>query len=89
MIQHISIENFKSIKSAETKLQGTAALKGRLGPATKYNKCDGLLPLCEIEMLMCDSLPAEMLEEIARFQAEARSEVGDKDNVWKPGGRRR
>ena len=53
------------------------------------NKCDGLLPLCEIEMLMCDSLPQDMLARIAEFQAEARKEVGDKGKTWKPGGKRR
>ena len=53
------------------------------------NKCDGLLPLGEIEMLMCDSLSGDMLARIAEFQAEARKEVGDKGKVWKPGGKRR
>lgn len=53
------------------------------------NKCDGLLPLCQIEMLMCDSLPMDMQEQIARFQAESRSEMGDKGKLWKPGGQRR
>jgi hypothetical protein len=53
------------------------------------NKCDGLLPLCEIEMLVCDSLPGEMLARIQEFQAKARKEVGDKGKTWKPGGKRR
>jgi hypothetical protein len=53
------------------------------------NKCDGLLPLCEIEMLVCDSLPEDMSARIAEFQATARKEVGDKGKVWKPGGKRR
>jgi len=53
------------------------------------NKCDGLLPLCEIEMLVCDSLPGDMLARIQEFQAKARKEVGDKGKIWKPGGKRR
>ena len=53
------------------------------------NKSDGLLPLCDIEMLVCDSLPAVMLKQIAKFQAEAKAEVGDKGKQWKPGGQRR
>lgn len=53
------------------------------------NKCDGLLPLCEIEMLVCDSLPGDMLARIQEFQAKARKEVGDKGKTWKPGGKRR
>lgn len=53
------------------------------------NKCDGLLELSKIEMLVCDILPPEMQVAIANFQAEARSEVGDKGKQWKPGGQRR
>ena len=53
------------------------------------NKCDGLLPLRDVEMLVCDSLPAEMRIEIARFQNEAKAEVGDQGRTWKPGGPRR
>lgn len=53
------------------------------------NKCDALLPLCEIEMLVCDSLPGEMLARIQDFQAKARKEVGDKGKTRKPGGKRR
>jgi hypothetical protein len=36
------------------------------------NKCDGLLPLCEIEMLLCDSVPGDMLARIAEFQTRAK-----------------
>ncbi len=53
------------------------------------NKCDGLLELSKIEMLVCDELPPEMQRGIARFQAEAKSEVGDKGKQGKPGGQRR
>jgi hypothetical protein len=53
------------------------------------NKCDGLLPLVKIEMLVCEDVPAEMVAEIARFQAVAKSEVGDRGKVWKPGGKRK
>lgn len=53
------------------------------------NKCDGLLELSKIEMLVCDKLPPEMQARIAEFQAEAKSEVGDKGKQWKPGGPRR
>jgi hypothetical protein len=52
------------------------------------NKCDGLLPLREIEMLVCDALPAEMKEEIEKFQEKAKAEVGDRGMRWKPGGPR-
>ncbi len=52
------------------------------------NKCDGLLPLSEIEMLVCDSLPEDMVTKIAEFQDKARNEVGDKGKVRKPGGKR-
>jgi len=44
------------------------------------NKCDDLLELSKIEMLVCDELPPEMLAVIAKFQAEAKTEVGDKGN---------
>lgn len=53
------------------------------------NKCDGLLELSKIEMLVCDELTPEMQSAIAKFQAEAKSEVGDKGKQWKPGGQRR
>jgi len=53
------------------------------------NKCDGLLPLSKIEMLVCDALPAVMLTAIQAFQADAKAEVGDKGKVWVPGGPRR
>ena len=53
------------------------------------NKCDGLLPLREIELLVSDSLHADMRAEIARFQSEAKTEVGDQGKLWKPGGQRR
>ena len=52
-------------------------------------KCDGLLELSKIEMLVCDELTPEMQTTIAKFQAEAKSEVGDKGKLWKPGGLRR
>ena len=42
------------------------------------NKCDGLLELSKIEMLVCNELTPEMQAGIAKFQAEAKSEVGDK-----------
>jgi hypothetical protein len=53
------------------------------------NKSDGLLPLGNIEMLVCDSLPAGMLKEIAKFQAKAKADVGDNGKQWKPGGHRK
>lgn len=53
------------------------------------NKCDGLLELHRIEMLVCDELPPDMLVAIIKFQAEAKAEVGDKGKVWKLGGQRR
>ena len=53
------------------------------------NKSDGLLPLRQIEMLVCDTLPPEMSAEVARFQAQAKAEVGDQGKIWKPGGQRR
>lgn len=52
------------------------------------NKCDGLLPLGRVELLVCDVLPPEMSAEVARFQAQAKTEVGDKGKVWKVGGQR-
>ena len=52
------------------------------------NKCDGLLPLRQIEMLVCSALPAEMQKSIAEFQADAKTEVGDKGKQWQPGRRR-
>jgi len=53
------------------------------------NKCDGLLELSKIDMLVCNDLPQEMQAGIARFQSEAKSEVGDKGKQWKSGGQRR
>ena len=53
------------------------------------NKCDGLLPLRKIEMMVCDCLPAPMTEEIVRFQTLARAEAGDKGKVWTVGKHRR
>ena len=53
------------------------------------NKCDGLLPLSRIEMLVCSDLPPEMLSAVAQFQATAKAEVGDQGKQWKPGGLRR
>lgn len=53
------------------------------------NKCDGLLELSKIEMLVCNELTPEMQAGITKFQAEAKSEVGDKGKQWKPGGQRR
>ena len=52
------------------------------------NKCDGLLQLSKVEMLVCDELPLEMREQIAKFQSEAKIEVGDKGKLWKLGGQR-
>lgn len=56
--------------------------------ANFLNKCDGLLPLRKIEMMVCDCLPSTMADEIIRFQSLAKSEVGDKRKVWKLGKRR-
>ena len=53
------------------------------------NKCDGLLQLTKIEILVCDTLPAEMWAGIAKVQSAAKQEVGDKGKRWKPGGQRR
>lgn len=53
------------------------------------NKCDGLLPLSQIEILVCDPLPPEIAAEVARFQAQAKTEVGDQGKRLKLGGRRR
>jgi hypothetical protein len=52
-------------------------------------KCDGLLELSKIEMLVCNELTSEMHAGLAKFQAEAKAEVGDKGKQWKPGGQRR
>ena len=57
--------------------------------ANFVNQCDGLLPLSNIEMHVCEDLPADMLAEIAKIQADSKSEVGDKGRLWKPGGKRR
>ena len=53
------------------------------------NKCDGLVELSKIEMLVCGALPADMQAGVATFQEKAKSEVGDKGKNWKVGGRRR
>ena|SRR2546425_4558128 len=53
------------------------------------NKCDGLLELSKIEMLVCNELPPKMRAGIAEFQTAAKSEVGDKGKKWKPSGQRR
>ena len=52
------------------------------------NKCDGLLELSKIELLVCDELTPEMRAGIVKFQTEAKAEVGDKGRIWKPGGLR-
>jgi len=54
------------------------------------DKCDGLLPLARVEMIVCDCLPKEMLARIAEFQIAAKEEVGDKGRIWRQtGGKRR
>jgi hypothetical protein len=53
------------------------------------NRCDGLLELSKIEMLVCNELPPEMQSRIAEFQAGAKLEVGDTGKLWKIGGQRR
>ena len=53
------------------------------------NKCDGLLELSKIEMLVCDDLTPEIQAGITKFHAAAKLEVGDKGKQWKPGGQRR
>jgi hypothetical protein len=53
------------------------------------NKCDGLLELSKIEMLVCNDLTPEMQAGITKLQAAAKLEVGDKGKLWKPGGQRR
>ena len=53
------------------------------------NKCDGLLPLKDVEMVVCDALPSQMITRIENFQAHAKAEVGDKGRTSRPGGRRR
>jgi hypothetical protein len=53
------------------------------------NKCDGLLPLGDIEMLVCEELPPDMIRQLEQVQVEAKGEVGDKGKKWKPGGRRK
>jgi hypothetical protein len=53
------------------------------------NQCDGLIPLKEIQILVCNSLPAVMQDEIATFQAAAKSEVGDEGKKSKLGGKRK
>ena len=47
------------------------------------NRCDGLLDMDGIELLVCDELPDEMKRGIESVQAEAKREVGDKGRVWK------
>jgi hypothetical protein len=53
------------------------------------NKCDGLLPLSRIEMIVCDELPQDMRATVELFHEAARSEVGDKGRKWRVGGQRR
>jgi hypothetical protein len=53
------------------------------------NKSDCLIELSKIEMLVCSELPPELHAGIVSFQAEAKSEVGDKRRIWKAGGLRR
>lgn len=53
------------------------------------NRCDGLVDLAGIEMLVCDVVPPEMLAQIAAVQSQSKVEVGDKGKVWKIGGPRR
>lgn len=53
------------------------------------NKCDGLLPLRHIELLVCNALPPTMSARIASFQSAAKAEVGDQGKSWKVGGKRR
>ncbi len=52
------------------------------------NKVDGLLPLREIEMLVCP-LTDELHLGVTEFQAIAKHEVGDKGKQWKVGGKRK
>lgn len=53
------------------------------------NRCDGLLPLGNLEMLVCDTLPMEMKAAVDQFQRDAKSEVGDLGKAQKAGGQRR
>lgn len=53
------------------------------------NRCDGLLELKKIEMLLSPNLPNEMTARIEKIQADAKREVGDKGKQLRPGGRRR
>jgi hypothetical protein len=41
-------------------------------------RVDGLLPLGKIEMLVCDTLPTEMVKQITAIRTAAQSEVGYK-----------
>ena len=53
------------------------------------NRCDGLVDMGGIEMLVCDVVPPEMLAQIAVVQSHSKIEVGDKSKVWKVGNPRR
>jgi hypothetical protein len=53
------------------------------------NRCDGLVDLAGIEMLVCDALSPEMIARIAVVQSDSKAEVGDKGKVWKVGNPRR
>lgn len=53
------------------------------------NRCDGLLELQKIEMVLAPSLPVEMKIRIEEIQIEAKREVGDKGKRKLPGGQRR
>jgi len=57
--------------------------------ANFVNRCDGLLPLAKIEMLVCEDVPADMVAEISKVQADSKSEAGDKGKLCRPGGKRR
>lgn len=53
------------------------------------NRCDGLLELKNIEMVLAPPLSAEMKKRIEEIQVVAKREVGDKGKKTLPGGRRR
>lgn len=53
------------------------------------NRCDGLLDLRKIEMIIAPGLPKEMRRRIGEIQTEAKGEVGDKGRKLAPRGRRR
>ncbi len=53
------------------------------------NKCDGLLPLRDIEMLVCEDLPPDLRAGIMEFQRQAKAEVGDRGRGSKVGPKRK